>query len=224
MADIVESLLEHGQKPRAKRRMLFKNRIPRPPADPFEMPLTADTTTSSDGSNPDSQPVSASTNGPLANGTSSHANGTSTPPRTDILLHSLLAPSLSLIDISTILQPNTTSLVLLPPTIPHAAPTGKNARRGANANHAKHAAAAAAAAAAGNDDLIPAPGTATALAIASGQQAPRRTNNAGASTGMVLGKSLSDLKKMELASQLEMDADWARIQQGGTRGRRGRGD
>lgn len=73
-------------------------------------------------------------------------------------------------------------------------------------------------------EIVAAPGTATALAVASGQQRGRGAG-AGASQGQwVLGKSLAELKKMESATTLEIESDWARIQGTGGRGRRNRGD
>ena len=77
------------------------------------------------------------------------------------------------------------------------------------------------------DSISAAPGTLTALAIASGQQQPaqpKTSRGAGAQGQWVLGKSLADLSKMTSASQLEIESDWARIQGTTGRGRRNRGE
>ncbi|KAK4687681.1 hypothetical protein P7C73_g2435, partial [Tremellales sp. Uapishka_1] len=139
----------------------------------------------------------------------------------DLLLHSLLAPSLATIGTNDIISSHSSSLAIIPPVNPAsaytAAPTGKRGPRGKE-DLTKE------------DRISNAPGTQTSLAIASGQQAPSTTVNgvkgsrgAGGVQGQwVLGKSLAEMKKMESASQLEMESDWARIQGGtGRRGRRG---
>jgi hypothetical protein len=136
----------------------------------------------------------------------------------DLLLHSQLAPSLAAISVDDILTPNSTSLLVTPAASGAVFPAGAGKRgpRGKGDNNVD------------KDMISAAPGTLTALAIASGQQQPAqpKTNNrgAGAQGQWVLGKSLAELKKMESASQLEMDSDWARIQGGTGRGRRNRGE
>lgn len=142
----------------------------------------------------------------------------SSPPGTkfnDVLLHSLLAPALTQISTDDILTPNSTSLAIVPAATVNNPQPGKRGPRGKdNAN--------------GEPKETPAaPGTLTALAIASGQQAPvapKGTRGAGATGQWVLGKSLAELKRMESASQLEIESDWARIQGSTGRGRRARGD
>jgi len=143
----------------------------------------------------------------------------STPPTSgtksaDLMLHQLLAPALTTISTDDILSPQSNSLAIIPPVVQATAlpPAKRGPRQKDN----------------GPDKEIPAaPGTLTALAIASGQQAaiaPKGTRGAGATGQWVLGKSLAELKRMEQASQLEMESDWARIQGSTGRGRRARGD
>jgi hypothetical protein len=123
------------------------------------------------------------------------------------MLHSLLAPAIAHINTDDILSQSESSLAVQPQTGPVL--FNPNPKRGPRGKEAA------------KDEILPAPGTATALAVASGQQ---RARGAGAGQAQwVLGKSLAELKKMESASQLEMDSDWARIQGTGGR-RRTRGD
>ena len=137
------------------------------------------------------------------------SNSGSDIPKNDLLLHSLLAPALAHINTDDILSPSTSSLAVQPAIggqnfnpVPKRGPRGKDAGKE------------------GLDGILPAPGTATALAVASGQQ---RGRGAGASQSQwVLGKSLAELKKMESATTLEIESDWARIQGTGGRGRRNR--
>lgn len=143
---------------------------------------------------------------------------------TDLLLHSLLAPALANISTDDILSSQSSSLTIHPPaSTSNFVNANKRGPRGKdNTNNAAN----------GEKEILAAPGTLTALAIASSQQAPEklaakgsRNAGAGATQGQwVLGKSLAELKKMESASQLEVESDWARIQGSGTRGRRTRGD
>lgn len=138
---------------------------------------------------------------------------------TDLLLHSMLAPSLAIISTDDILTPQSSSLAIVP------AVNGSTLA----ANQAKRGPRGKPEPAADAKEIPAAPGTLTALAIASGQQQPipvsRSRNAAGAQGGgWVLGKSLAELKKMESATQLEVESDWARIQGGHGRGRRTRGD
>jgi hypothetical protein len=129
-------------------------------------------------------------------------------PENDLLLHTLLAPALAHIKTDDILSPSSTSLVVQAQVGPAA--FNPNPKRGPRGKEPLK-----------EGEILPAPGTATALAVASGQQ---RGRGAGAGQSQwVLGKSLAELKKMETASQLEMDSDWARIQGAGSR-RRTRGD
>ncbi|TXT13715.1 hypothetical protein VHUM_01082 [Vanrija humicola] len=134
----------------------------------------------------------------------------------DILLHAMLAPALAQISTDDILTPQSTSLVVAAP--PNGYTALQNTKRGPRGK-------------ATNDDkdVGAAPGTSAALAIASGQTSAPTNNSgkrgAGAQSGWVLGKALNDMRKMEEATILERDSDWARIQ-GSTqgRGRRARGD
>jgi len=134
----------------------------------------------------------------------------------DLMLHALLAPALVSISTDDIISPNSSSLAIVPPvnntTVAYApAPGGKRGPR-KNDDNPK--------------DIGAAPGTLTALAIASGQQQPAVKGSRGAGGVQqgqwVLGKSLAEMKKMEQASQLEVESDWARIQ--GSHGRRRRGE
>lgn len=140
------------------------------------------------------------------------------PPGTksnDILYHSLLAPALTQISTDDILTPHSTSLAIVPAATVANPQAGKRGPRGKNDVNGDH------------KETPAAPGTLTALAIASGQQAPavpKGTRGAGATGQWVLGKSLAELKRMESASQLEIESDWARIQGSTGRGRRARGD
>lgn len=195
--DQTEGLLENAMKPKAKRRKLFANRTPS---------------------------SSSRTGTPLA-GPSRGLNSISPDEATnggkpnDLLLHTLLAPSLALIGIDDILAPNSTSLAITPaPNGQTYQPApGKRGPRGKQADAAN-----------GDKDAVSAaPGTLTALAIASGQQPPvqpKTSRGAGAQGQWVLGKSLADLSKMTLASQFEIDSDLARIQGTTGRGRRNRGE
>jgi len=129
----------------------------------------------------------------------------------------MLAPSLAVLSTDDILTPQSSSLAIVPPT------NGSSF----SAHQAKRGPRGKAEPPADAKETPAAPGTLTALAIASGQQQPvpvRSRNAAGAPGGWVLGKSLAELKKMESASQLEVESDWARIQGGNGRGRRARGD
>lgn len=142
---------------------------------------------------------------------------TNGPKTNDLLLHNLLAPALATVGVDDILAPNSTSLIITPAPntqIYQPAP-GKRGPRGKQVD------------ANGDKEVSAAPGTLTALAIASGQQAPvqpKTSRGAGAQGQWVLGKSLADLSKMTSASQLEIDSDWARMQGTTGRGRRNRGD
>jgi hypothetical protein len=128
----------------------------------------------------------------------------------------MLAPALAIIGTDDLLQNDSSSLEVkrLPTAFSNVA-SGKRGPRGKAADK--------------DLDVGAAPGTAAALAIASGQ-APAPTTGgkrgAGAQSGWVLGKALNDMKRMEEASLLERDSDWARIQgsQAGRGGRRGRND
>ena len=150
---------------------------------------------------------------PAAHLLSTNSNSPS-PKTNDLLLHSMLAPSLAVISTDDIINPQSSSLAIVPASNginqPKRGPRGKPEPANAEAK-----------------ETLAAPGTLTALAIASGQQQPvpvRSRNAAGAQGQWVLGKSLADLKKMESASQLEVESDWARIQGATGRGRRARGD
>lgn len=148
---------------------------------------------------------------PYTRPTSQVPNGTK---HNDLMLHELLAPALSTISTDDILSPQSSSLTVIPPVNPTVTlPPGKRGPRQKETTE--------------NKELPAAPGTLTALAIASGQQAPaapKGTRGAGATGQWVLGKSLAELKRMEQASQLEIDSDWARMQGSMGRGRRTRGD
>lgn len=192
-----ETLIEAQIRPRPSRRMPFRNHL-------------------SDGPSRSTTPAFAFSNHLVPSDTPSPIG--ITPKPNDLLLHSMLAPNLAVISTDDILTPQSSSLAIVPPSngLSFAANQAKRGPRGkpepANAD-AKETPAA--------------PGTLTALAIASGQQQPvpaRSRNAAGAHGQWVLGKSLADLKKMESASQLEVESDWARIQGGNGRGRRARGD
>lgn len=187
-----ESLLEAQTRPRP-RRQAFRMRVTEP------------------------RSVSRSTT-PAHLGRSQAESGASSPQegqKSDIMMHGMLAPSLSIIGSDDILSPNSSSLTVTPATNGYSnVQSGKRGPRGR-----------------ANDkdlDVGAAPGTSQALAIASGQApAPTTTSGkrgAGAQSGWVLGKALNEMKKMEEASLLERDSDWARIQGSQGRGRRGRGD
>jgi hypothetical protein len=212
LTSLSEGLLEAAMKPKTKRRKLFSNRTPSsssrtgtPLAGPSRglNSITPDEFTNGNGH--------GSSNG-NGNGASGKSN--------DLLLHNLLAPSLAHIGVDDIVSANSTSLSITP--APNGQvfqpPAGKRGPRGkqqeANGNGDK-------------DTVSAAPGTLTALAIASGQQAPvqpKTSRGAGAQGQWVLGKSLADLSKMTTASQLEIESDWARIQGTTGRGRRNRGE
>jgi hypothetical protein len=134
----------------------------------------------------------------------------------DLLLHEYFIPALTKISTDDILASQSSSLTIIPPVNPTTTQAGgKRGPRGKDANNGD------------NKEILNAPGTATALAVASGQQAPpapKGTRGAGATGHWVLGKSLAELKRMESASQLEIESDWARIQGSTGRGRRTRGD
>lgn len=204
---ITEGLLEAAMKPKTKRRKLFSNRTPSS-SSRTGTPLAGP----SRGLNSISPDEYTNGNG---NGNGSNNGGKSN----DLLLHNLLAPSLAHIGIDDILTPNSTSLSITP--APNGQvfppPVGKRGPRGKQADLTN-----------GDKDTVSAaPGTLTALAIASGQQAPaqpKTSRGAGAQGQWVLGKSLADLSKMTTASQLEIESDWARIQGTTGRGRRNRGD
>jgi hypothetical protein len=128
----------------------------------------------------------------------------------------MLAPALAVISTDDLLQNDSSSLEVKRLTGFSNVASGKRGPRGKGG--------------ADKDlDVGAAPGTSAALAIASGQ-APAPTTGgkrgAGAQSGWVLGKALNDMKRMEEASMLERDSDWARIQgsQAGRGGRRGRAD
>lgn len=185
-------------KPKPKRRKLFSNRTP-PSGTRVGTPLAGP-----------SRGLNSVTPEETANGTKSN----------DLLLHSLLAPSLAHISIDDILTPNSTSLAINLPPVGQSyqavqgkrGPRGKAQAEGTNGD---------------KDAISAAPGTLTALAIASGQQQPaqpKTSRGAGAQGQWVLGKSLADLSKMTSASQLEIESDWARIQGTTGRGRRNRGE
>jgi hypothetical protein len=142
----------------------------------------------------------------------------------DLLLHTMLAPALAQIPIDDILASQSLSLAVVPAhtgAIPHPAQAGKRGPRGkADITHNGIGDGP-------SKDIPAAPGTLTALAIASGQQAPVSVGGkraAGTGGHWVLGKSLAELKRMESASQLEIDSDWARMQGTLGRGRRARGE
>ena len=194
---ILETLLDAQIRPRPSRRMPFRNRISDDPSRSTTPGLLHHSHLfASDVSSP---------------------NGNGSKP-TDILLHSMLAPSLAIISTDDILNPQSSSLAIVPhssgPSL--AANQAKRGPRGKPETSNLEA-----------KETPAAPGTLTALAIASGQQQPapvRSRGAAGAQAQWVLGKSLAELKKMESASQLEMESDWARIQGGNGRVRRARGD
>lgn len=177
--------------------------------------------------------------GSSGSSSAAHSTGTSPPPphpaslpettlatpdgtrSTDLLLHQMLAPALAHISTDDIIYPSSSSLQLVPPANGVAYPVAQPGKRGPRGKQQQPDAAADKA------DVGAAPGTLTALAIASGQIQPEggakpRGRGAGAATQTqwVLGKSLSDLKKMESANLIEVESDWARIQGVGGRGRR----
>jgi len=182
-------------KPKAKRRKLFSHRTPQ-------------------SSSRIGTPLSGPSRGLTSVTPDEHTNG---PKPNDLLMHSLLAPALAQVGIDDILVPNSTSLAITPAPntqIYQPAP-GKRGPRGKQADAANG----------DKDSVSAAPGTLTALAIASGQQQPaqpKTSRGAGAQGQWVLGKSLADLSKMTSASQLEIDSDWARMQGTTGRGRRNR--
>lgn len=131
-------------------------------------------------------------------------------PDNDLLLHNLLAPTLAHIKTDDILAPFGSSLFVQPPVGPLV--VNPNPKRGPRGKEAVK-----------EGELIPAAGTATALAVASGQQRGRGAGAGATQAQFGVGKALTELKKMESATQLEMESDWARIQGTGGR-RRTRGD
>ena len=203
MADhSVETLLDAQIRSRPSRHMAFRNRL-LSPYSRASTPALGNTSAP-----PNMINLHGTSIAPTPNGTQ----------RDDLLLHTLLAPSLAQISVDDIISSNASSLTLNP------APSGSalfQAKRGPRGK--------AETANADAKETPAAPGTLTALAIASGQQAPAPTRGsrgagAGATGQWVLGKSLAELKRMESASQLEMDSDWARMQGTTGRGRRNRGD
>ncbi|RXK38965.1 hypothetical protein M231_03695 [Tremella mesenterica] len=138
----------------------------------------------------------------------------------DVLLNSLYAPPLAVVKLDDILSSDPSSLAIKPALNGNGnitLQTKRGPRGGKSGDN-------------GDKELgTLAPGTATALAVASGQQvvvtAPKGARSATAGqTIWNIGKSLTDMKRMESLSQLEMEADWARIQGTTGRGRRTRGD
>ncbi|WVW79509.1 hypothetical protein I302_101478 [Kwoniella bestiolae CBS 10118] len=201
---VTETLLEAQIRPRPTRKLPFRNRSTSIQNSRGETPLNATAHQGKD------DPT------PTPNGVKSN----------DILLHSLLSPSLAIISTEDIISPSSSSLVVHPPingslayAPPQAGkrgPRGKTGVAGENGETLK--------------DGLNAPGTATALGIASGQvgvgggAGPRSRGVGGTrDQALTLGRSLADLSKMTPASQLETDSDWARMQGGGGR-RRTRGD
>ncbi|WVR08971.1 hypothetical protein IAU60_006030 [Kwoniella sp. DSM 27419] len=215
---VTDTLLEAQIRPRPTRRMPFRNRSTS--ANPFNGHAHANGVTSSRAGTP-------ATGQPNLNPTSSNLpSGTaSTPPngikREDVMLHGMLAPALAVISTDDIISSQSSSLAVIPPatgTLSYApAQPGKRGPRGKGEP---------------NGDLkegaLAAPGTATALGIASGQVAPpgQRSRGVGGTRdqALTLGRSLADLSKMTAATQLEVDSDWARMQGTQGRGRRTRGD
>ena len=199
---VTETLLEAQIQPRPSRRMPFRSRVGSP---------------NSRGETPGGGGAAATASHPYL--PPSHTGGSANAgfKHDDLLLHNLLAPTLAQISTDDIISSQSTSLAIIPPTAPlasHAGPGKRGPRGKADPN-------------AGDKETPAAPGTLTALAIASGQQAPaapKGTRGAGATGHWVLGKSLAELKRMESASQLEIESDWARIQGSTGRGRRARGD
>lgn len=199
--NITESLLEPPVKPRPTRRLPFRKN-------------TANGTGSGSASGSRTPVVPGTQGASPTDGVIAGESSTSGVKRDDLLLHRLLAPSLSTVSIDGILPPNTTSLAVAPPiasSIANAAqPKGGRGARGKGdigANGDKDANGAA-------------PGTAAALAVTTGAKG----RNAGAGQGMVFGKSLAELNKALSASQLEIESDWARMNSTSGRGRRGRAE
>lgn len=199
-----EALLENAMKPKVKRRKLFSHRTP----------------SSSSRGTPSSGPsrglTSVSPGEYAADGTKSN----------DLLLNGMLPLALATVGVDDILTPNSTSLAVAPPITAPVFPAAPG-KRGPRGKAQQAQADAAAANGIDKDAISAAPGTLTALAIASGQQAPvqpKTSRGAGAQGQWVLGKSLADLSKMTSASQLEIESDWARIQGTTGRGRRNRAD
>ncbi|OCF56324.1 hypothetical protein L486_06266 [Kwoniella mangroviensis CBS 10435] len=204
---VTDTLLEAQIRPRPTRKLPFRNRSTSALASRGETPLNGNPT------------PPTTTNIHKDENTNGVKSG-------DILLHSLLSPSLAIISTDDIISSSSSSLVVHPPingTLAYTAQQpGKRGPRGKNAL-----------AAGDNGDTIKdglnAPGTATALGIASGQVAngagPRSRGVGGTrDQALTLGRSLADLSKMTPASQLEVDSDWARMQGNGGRVRRTRGD
>lgn len=147
------------------------------------------------------------------------ASGTTSPNEgaksDDLLLHAMLAPQLAVISTEDLIAKDNSSLAVK--ALPNGYGANQTGKRGPRGKVIE------------DKEVGAAPGTSAALAMASGQApAPATTGGkrgAGAQSGWVLGKALNDMKRMEEASLLERDSDWARIQgsQGG-RGRRARGE
>ncbi|OCF35691.1 hypothetical protein I317_03215 [Kwoniella heveanensis CBS 569] len=196
---VTDTLLEAQIRPRPSRRMPFRNR-----------------SSSMNGSRADTPVVGQV---PLVPRSHSPPNGVK---RDDILLHSMMAPALAQLSTDDIISSQSSSLAVIPPingSLAYA-PTqaGKRGPRGKGG------------AADVNGEIkegaLAAPGTATALGIASGQVSGPRSRGVGGTRdqALTLGRSLADLSKMTAASQLEVDSDWARMQGTQGRGRRARGD
>ncbi|WRT69210.1 uncharacterized protein IL334_006194 [Kwoniella shivajii] len=179
------------------------------------------------------------TNGTVTNGHSEKRdNRDGSPSNTngiksnDLLLHTMMSPSLAVISTDDIISPSSSSLIVHPPVngvLAYVPPQpGKRGPRGKNPLLANTINGNAGGDLDPKEGNLTAPGTATALGIASGQvtgPGPRSRGVGGTrDQALTLGRSLADLNKMIPASQLETDSDWARMQGTGGRGRRTRGD
>ena len=225
--DNSEGILEAHKPPPKKRRNPFRELhaalgSPSPSTNNRLLPPSGPSSTSPSVSPPNGEP----------NGT---ASGSDKPhgrvKPSDILLHNSYAPPLAAIRLDDILSTDPAILPIKPAVNGTAiGPVAGQQKRGPRGKQGTGAGAASADTGADKDLGVLAPGTATALAVAAGQQtvvvaAPKGTRSAaGGQTVWVMGKSLAEMRRMESLGQLEIEADIARIQGNTGRGRRTRGD
>lgn len=220
---VSEGILEAQKPPPKKRRNPFRDlraalSSPSPSTSSRLLPPSGPSSASNSASPPNGEP----------DGLHPHPQGRVKP--SDILLHNSYAPPLAAIRLDDILSTDPAILPIKPAANGAALPVPGQQKRGPRGKQGTGAGAAAADTGADKDLGVLAPGTATALAVAAGQQtvvvaAPKGTRSAaGGQTVWVMGKSLAEMRRMESLGQLEIEADIARIQGNTGRGRRTRGD